>query len=85
MLTPVIANDVGGVREIVEDGVTGTLLPPGSPARIAAGLRAMLERPDLARAMAAAGNRVVHERFTFPKRVAREEAVCRQLLASWQP
>lgn len=83
MRKPVIANDVGGVREIVEDGVTGTLLPPGSPARIAAGLLAMLDQPEWARSMAETGHRVVHERFTFPHRVAREEAVCREVLDAW--
>jgi glycosyltransferase involved in cell wall biosynthesis len=83
METPVVANDVGGVREIIEDGVTGTLLPPGSPERIAQALARYLEAPEWARSLALQGKRVVHERFTFRARVAKEESLCRDILASW--
>jgi glycosyltransferase involved in cell wall biosynthesis len=83
METPVVANDVGGVREIVEDGVTGVLLPPRSPERIAKALARVLEAPDWARSLALHGKRVVLERFTFRARVAKEEALCRDILASW--
>ena len=34
----VAASDVGGHRELIEDGVTGTLFPPGDPAALAAAL-----------------------------------------------
>jgi glycosyltransferase involved in cell wall biosynthesis len=82
MQKPVVATDVGGVREIIEDGVTGKLLPPKSPEQIRAGLLAMLDYPHWARELALAGERVVHERFTFERRVAKEEELCRQMLAS---
>ncbi|MGE0462487.1 MAG: glycosyltransferase family 4 protein [Vicinamibacterales bacterium] len=84
MKTPVIATDVGGVREIVTDGVTGLLVPSHAPTRIAAGLCALLERPQWAAELAMAGHDAVHRRFTFQHRVAREEAVCREILASWK-
>jgi glycosyltransferase involved in cell wall biosynthesis len=83
METPVVANDVGGVREIVENGVTGTLLPPGSPHLIAQALARYLDAPEWARTLALQGRRVVHERFTFRARVAKEESLCRDILASW--
>jgi len=83
METPVVANDVGGVREIIEDGVTGVLLPPRSPDDIAQGLARMLKAPEWARSLALQGKRVVLERFTFRARVAKEEALCRDILASW--
>lgn len=83
METPVVANDVGGVREIVEDGVTGLLLPPRSPDRIAAAVARVLESPSWARSLALQGKRVVLDRFTFRGRVAKEEALCREVLASW--
>jgi len=37
---PVIASDVGGLAEVIKDGVTGTIVPPNEPGRLA---RAMLE------------------------------------------
>jgi glycosyltransferase involved in cell wall biosynthesis len=83
METAVLANDVGGVSEIIEDGVTGLLLPPRSPTRIADGLGRLLDDPQWARSLALNGKRVVCERFTFQGRVAKEEALCRQILASW--
>jgi glycosyltransferase involved in cell wall biosynthesis len=83
METPVVANDVGGVREIIEDGVTGTLLTPGSPDRIAQALGRCLDAPEWAQTLAVQGKRVVHERFTFRARVAKEESLCRDILASW--
>ncbi len=82
METPVIANDVGGVREIVEDEVTGLLNPAGQPERIAGGLARLLDNPAWARQLAMQGNRVVKERFAFTSRVAKEEALCRDILTS---
>jgi glycosyltransferase involved in cell wall biosynthesis len=82
MQTPVVATEVGGVREIIEDGVTGLLIPPKLPDRIRDALLAMLERPDRGRALAMNGHRVVHDRFAFTRRVALEEELCCQMLAS---
>ena len=84
METPVVATDVGGVREIIEEGVTGVLLPVRAPDRIRDALLQVLDRPEWARGLALAGQRVVHERFTFARRVSREEEVCRQILETWR-
>ena len=43
----VAASDVGGHRELIEDGTTGTLFAPDDPAAIAAALSDLLERRDL--------------------------------------
>ena len=37
---PVVATDVGGTREIIEDGVSGLLVPPRSPDTLARVIRA---------------------------------------------
>ena len=44
---PVLASDVGGVREALGDGGAGLLVPPGDPAAFGAALRRWLEDADL--------------------------------------
>jgi glycosyltransferase involved in cell wall biosynthesis len=48
---PVVATRVGGLAEIVEDGFTGRLVPPGNPKELAAALRQLLDNPIQARGM----------------------------------
>jgi glycosyltransferase involved in cell wall biosynthesis len=52
---PVVASSVGGVPELVADGETGLLVPPGDPAAMAAALGRLLEDVDLRRRLGAAG------------------------------
>ncbi len=54
---PVVATAVGGVPEVVADGVTGYLVPPGNDAAMAAAIARLLKEPSLAAAMGAAGRR----------------------------
>jgi len=35
---PIVATDVGGARETVDDGITGYLVPPRDPAKLAAAI-----------------------------------------------
>jgi glycosyltransferase involved in cell wall biosynthesis len=51
----VVASDVGGLPEIVEDGVTGIVVPPDEPEALAAALLELLRDPARAAAMGAAG------------------------------
>ncbi len=44
---PVVASSVGGIPELVEDGSTGLLVPPGNAAALAAALTELLGRPDV--------------------------------------
>ncbi|MHB8470405.1 MAG: glycosyltransferase family 4 protein [Gaiellaceae bacterium] len=52
--TPVVATDVGGVPEIVEDGVNGLLVAPGDPAALAAAIGRLVSDPELRGRLAAA-------------------------------
>lgn len=45
---PVVAFDRGGIRDLVDDGVTGFLVPPGDEAAFADAVRRILDSPDLA-------------------------------------
>jgi glycosyltransferase involved in cell wall biosynthesis len=62
---PVVATAVGGTPEVIADGETGFLVPPGSPGAIAACVTGLLNSPDLCAALGAAGRQRMHDRFTF--------------------
>ena len=51
---PMVATDVPGCRELVEDGVNGLLVPPGDSQALAGAILSLLASPDRARAMGAA-------------------------------
>jgi glycosyltransferase involved in cell wall biosynthesis len=51
----VVVSDVGGLRDIVEQGVSGLRVPPGDPAALAAALDELVGDPARAAAMGAAG------------------------------
>ncbi len=80
--TPVVATDVGGVREVVDDGVTGLLAPADDIDAFATNLRALLFDRDRARSMGQAARRAAVERFAHERVIPRYEAVYHRLLAS---
>jgi glycosyltransferase involved in cell wall biosynthesis len=62
---PVVATRVGGVSEVVEDGVTGSLVPPGDPAALAEAMRGIEAlSPDQRVAMGGRGRALVQERYS---------------------
>jgi glycosyltransferase involved in cell wall biosynthesis len=68
---PVVVTDVGGMREMVVNGVTGLLVPPNEPVAFADAVIRLLARPDLRASMGKAGAERVRARFTA-EREARE-------------
>jgi glycosyltransferase involved in cell wall biosynthesis len=58
---PVVAGREGGVAEVVQDGVTGLLMPPGDPAAFAQAVEALLADPHRRREMADTAWRFVAE------------------------
>jgi glycosyltransferase involved in cell wall biosynthesis len=68
--TPVVAANVGGVPELVEDGRTGLLCDPTSADSMAGAVEKLLTQPALARALATEAHRIALERF-HPLPVAR--------------
>jgi glycosyltransferase involved in cell wall biosynthesis len=70
---PVVASGVGGVPELVEDGVTGLLVPPADASALASALRVHVENPNRARAMGEAGRRRLEAEFDVRRMVAAVE------------
>jgi glycosyltransferase involved in cell wall biosynthesis len=77
---PVVATDAGAVREIVEDGVHGLLVPPGDVQALAGAIVHILTHRDLAVAMGQEGQARVRERFDVQRYVDGVQAVYRDLL-----
>jgi len=73
MEVPVVVTAGGGVKELVENGVTGILVRPGDPAELAKSLRAVLTTPELAFSLSGACREHVASSFSS-KRGARELA-----------
>jgi glycosyltransferase involved in cell wall biosynthesis len=78
---PVIASAAGGLADIVVDGETGLLTPPGDPAALAAALRRLLADEALREAMGEAGRRRAGA-FTPAAIVPRFERAYARVLAS---
>jgi glycosyltransferase involved in cell wall biosynthesis len=83
---PVISYDVDGAREVVRDGVTGFLVPPGSVAGLREAMLRALANLDAARAMALKGRELFLDQFraeTMVRRIADvyEEELTRALPA----
>jgi glycosyltransferase involved in cell wall biosynthesis len=60
---PVVSSRLMGVPELVEDGISGILVPPGDAAALAEALRGLAEDPARRRAMGEAGRRKVEADF----------------------
>lgn len=78
--TPVAGTTVGGTPELIRDGETGRLVPPGDAGALAAAILATLRDPARARAMARAGQAEVRERHGIDRTMERTTAVYRDLL-----
>ena len=72
---PVVASNVGGIPEMVEDGVTGLLVPPHDPAALAAAIVRLLTDHPYADTLARAGHDLVHDRFCLELMVHGVEAI----------
>ena len=62
---PVVAFDCDGAREVVEEGVTGRLVPVGSVERLGWAIQDVLARPDRGRSWGEAGRERVRQRFDW--------------------
>jgi glycosyltransferase involved in cell wall biosynthesis len=77
---PVVGTNVGGNPEVVEDGVTGLLVPPSKAAPLAEALARLLKDAPLRRAMGEAGRARALTEFTEERMLERTADVYRGVL-----
>jgi len=77
---PVVATDVGGTSEVVADGRSGLLVPPGNIEAIAGAMKALLTERTRAVAMGAAAKEKVLAEFTAAAIAARTEELYRKAI-----
>jgi glycosyltransferase involved in cell wall biosynthesis len=77
---PVVASDHGGLPEVVRDGETGLLVPPGDPTALAAALRRLADDPGLARRMGKTAASDVPVRFSRQRMLDQVQAIYDRLI-----
>ena len=78
---PAVCTAIGGLPEMVEDGVTGYLVAPRDPAGLAEGILRVLEPEGRAAEMGAAARHRLVERFTLQAGVRETERVFASIAA----
>jgi L-malate glycosyltransferase len=76
---PGVSTRVGGIPEVVDDGVNGRLVASDKPAELAKALDDLVENDGSRNAMGAAGQRKARERFSAAAIVPQYEALYRRL------
>jgi len=74
---PAIASRVGGIPDIVEDGVSGLLVPPADPQALAHAIERLARDPAYARQLADAGRERLQTHFNWDVITKRWDAVYR--------
>jgi len=82
---PVVATRAGGTPEVVEDGVTGILVPPGDVEALRAALERLRTDPGLRRKMGEAGRERALRVFSPDRLVRRYEALYSELTGPLPP
>lgn len=80
MARPVVATDVGATAELIEDGVTGILVPPGDAAALATGILSTLREPEQASQRALVGQQRVRERYSVERMAEQVERLYERLV-----
>lgn len=76
---PVIAAGAGGVPELIEDGRTGILVPPGDAEALAAALKRVLADPEVAAALGQAGRVSAEQKFSLRNQIQQMEEIYESL------
>lgn len=82
---PVVASNVGGIPEMIEDGVTGLLVPPHDPDALAAAIIRLLRDHPFADILGRAGHDIVHEKFCVELMARAIETIYEEALRRVRP
>lgn len=77
---PTVASQVGGNAEIIQDGKTGLLVPPGNPSALAEALLRLLRGPDFATSLGNRGREYVISEFSFQRMIENTDQLYTELL-----
>jgi len=76
---PVVASRVGAIPELIEDGVSGLLVPPGDIEALCTAIQRLIEDPELRRQLATRARKCVEERFSLERCVEAHAGWCERL------
>jgi len=79
---PVISTNVGGVPEVVQDGINGFLVPPGDYKMLAHRMLLLLDDKDLASKMGKNGLLILKQKFTASSMISKIEDLYTEVLSS---
>jgi len=77
---PVVATAVGGTPEVVDDGETGILVPPGDPDALARAILRLLNDPEMTMRFRNASRNRIESNFQLSETVRRTEALYQEIL-----
>ena len=78
---PVVGTDVAGIPEMVDDGVTGAVVPPGDSLALAGALTRLVENPQARAEQGAAGRQRIEREFTIGDMAGNMEKLWREVTA----
>jgi glycosyltransferase involved in cell wall biosynthesis len=81
MEKPVVATDIGNISDLVKNGITGILVPPGNIDALATGILTLLSAPEMRKRMGKAGRQLIEEKFTLNQMIDKTEKVYAELLS----
>jgi glycosyltransferase involved in cell wall biosynthesis len=81
---PVVATHVGGLPDLISEGETGYLVPPGDASGLATAWLRVLQQPKMARRTGEAARKAAGERFSAQRLVTDMEQLYLELLGRKQ-
>lgn len=78
---PIICSRIGGLPEIVEEGINGLLYEPGNEAELTANIQTLLQNPELCKKLGEAGRQKVREKYDADRLLDQLLEIYRKVIA----